>query len=528
MSNLNHENIVKLFNCFEDDYNYYFCSEFEDGKNLEIFAKEYKENLKHIEEKLLINIFKQILNGLVYLHDKNIMHRDIKPDNILIDINNNIKITDFGISACYGGNSMLDSNQTIVGPKKYASPQIKEGKEYDLKCDIYSLGLTIFYLMNFFVPKTDLNRSRRNTAPIYQGYDPMLIQLVNKLWVYNPQERPTAKQALNELISIEKRKSYLFKKFNQDNFGISSLKYILHCLYGLQNMNFIRNIIRNKVENEKDKEEYFPYIFNNILDIIEMKNKNEISETKYNEFIKNFSNVLLSKNNFKGNTPIIFYNNILTNFNSEFCPLINWNNMMFSQYDKPIEFPEEKYSLIYDEIQGFQKENKSPLVDIFSFLILIINNCPKCHEISNIEIKSSTYLDMKDLNEKTINDLLKNYFDDKKCKNIVFTCPCGYSGNQYEKKALFNSPKYLVLNTEGNEKINLDENIDINSYAKTDVGPKKYELYALINREKSEFIASIKENDKWISYKGESRQECLKENIRINDGEPSLVIYKGY
>jgi hypothetical protein len=292
-------------------------------------------------------------------------------------------------------------------------------------------------------------------------------------------------------------------------------------------MNF-RNIIRNKVENEKDKEEYFPYIFNNILDIIEMKNKNEISETKYNEFIKNFSNVLLSKNNFKGNTPIIFYNNILTNFNSEFCPLINWNNMMFSQYDKPIEFPEEKYSLIYDEIQGFQKENKSPLVDIFSFLILIINNCPKCHEISNIEIKSSTYLDMKDLNEKTINDLLKKYFDDKKCKNIVFTCPCGYSGNQYEKKALFNSPKYLVLNIEGNEKINLDENIDINSYAKTDVGPKKYELYALINREKSEFIASIKENDKWISYKGESRQECLKENIGINDGEPSLVIYKGY
>ena len=537
MSNLNHPNIVKLFNCFEDGNNYYFCSEFIDGKNLEIFVKEYKDNLTHIEEKLLLNIFKQILNGLIYLHDKNIMHRDIKPDNILIDGNNNIKITDFGISACYGGNSMLDSNQTRVGPKKYASPEIKENKEYDLKCDIYSLGCTMFYLMNFFLPtlkslpsNPDISRSRRraDTTPIYQGYDPKLTQLANELMSYDPQKRPTARQALNELISIEKRKNYILKKLNQDNFSISSLKYILHCLYGLENMNFIRNIIRNKVQNEKDKDDYFPYIFNNILDIIEMKNKNEISEMKYNEFIKSFSNELLSKNKFKGNTPIIFYNNILTNFTSEFSKLINWNNMIFSQYDKPIEFPEDKYPLIYEEITEFQKKNISPLVDIFSFIILIINDCPSCHEISNIEIISSTFLDMKDLNEKTINDLLKKYFDNKKCKNIVFTCPCGFSGNQYETKVLFNSPKYLVLNIEGNDKINFDENIDISPFVKTNVGPKRYELYAVINREKSEFIASIKENDKWISYKDESRQECLKENSRINDGEPSLVIYKGY
>ena len=393
----------------------------------------------------------------------------------------------------------------------------------------------MFYLMNFFVPSlkslpsnldSSGSRIRSGTTPIYQGYDPKLTQLANELMNYDPQKRPTARQALNELVAIEKRKNYIFKKFNQDNFGISSLKYILHCLYGLENMNFIRNIIRNKVQNEKDKENYFPYIFNNILDIIEMKNKNEISEMKYNEFIKSFSNELLSKNKFKGNTPIIFYNNILNNFTSEFSNLIKWNNMMFSQYDKPIEFPEDKYTQIYEEIIEFENKNKSPLVDIFSFIILIINDCPNCHEISNIEINSSTYLDMKDLSENTINKLLKNYFEEKKCKNILFTCPCGFSGNQYEKKVLFNSPKYLVLNTEGISKINFDEYIDINPFVRTNVGPKRYELYAVINREKSEFIASIKENDNWISYKDDSRQECLKENI--NDGEPSLVIYKGY
>ena len=533
MSNLNHPNIVRLFNSFEDDDNYYFCSEFVDGKNLQVWIEEYKENLNHIEEKLLINIFKQILNGLIYLHDKNIMHRDIKPDNILIDRNNKIKITDFGISACYGGNDMLESRQTRVGPKKYASPEIIDGKEYDLKCDIYSLGVTMFYLMNFSLPtikslpsNPDMRSNRRKTESTLR-YDSRLIKLTYNLMNYDPQKRPTAKQALNELITIENNKS-LIKKSNQDSFGISSLKYILHCLYGIENMNFIRNIIRNKLKNEKNKEDYFPYLFNNILDIIEMKNKNEISEMKYNEFIKSFSNDLLSKNKFKGNTPIIFYDNILTNFTSEFTKLINWNNMMFSQYDKPIEFPEDKYSQIYEEIEDFQKENISPFADIFSFIALIINGCPSCHEISNVEIESSTYLDMKDFNEKTINDLLKNYFNDKKCKSIVFTCPCGFSGNQYEKKVLFNSPKYLVLNIEGNDKIKFDENIDISSFMKTNVGPKRYELYAIINREKSEFIALIKENDKWISYKGESRQEYLKENHLNIGGEPSLIIYKGY
>ena len=182
MRSLNHPNIVRLFNCFEDYNNYYFCSEFIDGNNLETFIKKYKDNLSHIEEKLIIHIFKQILNGLIYLHSKNIMHRDIKPDNILIDENNNIKITDFGISACCGGDDIekdLISDKTIVGPKKYVSPEIKEGREYDLKCDIFSLGYTMYFLMNFSLPPNP-NEKRRtlitsicrasNTLGIMFGY----------------------------------------------------------------------------------------------------------------------------------------------------------------------------------------------------------------------------------------------------------------------------------------------------------------------------------------------------------------------
>ena len=76
-------------------------SECVEGTNLESFVKIMKSQGGRIPQELIIKIFKQILKGLVYLHSQNIIHRNIKPDNILIDENYNIKITGFGIEALY-------------------------------------------------------------------------------------------------------------------------------------------------------------------------------------------------------------------------------------------------------------------------------------------------------------------------------------------------------------------------------------------------------------------------------------------
>ena len=142
MGSISHPNIVHLYKTFEDNYNCYFVSELIQGQNLEKFVKNFQEKNpnQYINQSLVIKIFKQILTGLKYLHDKGIMHRDIKPDNILIDANNNIKITDFGISALYKqGYDFLSSGYSRVGRRDYVCPEIINGQHYDYKCDIFSL-----------------------------------------------------------------------------------------------------------------------------------------------------------------------------------------------------------------------------------------------------------------------------------------------------------------------------------------------------------------------------------------------------
>ena len=129
---------------------------------LQEYYKKNKENFikgNNIEEtqNFIIKVFKQILNGLKYTHFKNIIHRDIKPDNILFDENDNIKISDFGLAAISKETQFnesefhdpdLFSNCTVVGPKKFVSPEIEKNQKYGVDADIFSLGVTIIILMS--------------------------------------------------------------------------------------------------------------------------------------------------------------------------------------------------------------------------------------------------------------------------------------------------------------------------------------------------------------------------------------------
>ena len=160
-----------------------------------------------------------MLEALIYLHSRSIIHRDIKPDNILLDENNNIKISDFGISALVRDQNLLNlgkdidlfsSGYTKKGRLDFVCPEIYEHVYYNYQADIYSLGLTILYLMSFRKPilikEDEKGNDNRQIILEYmsKNYNEYLRSLVLRLIDDNNDIRPSAKEALDDLIKIEK------------------------------------------------------------------------------------------------------------------------------------------------------------------------------------------------------------------------------------------------------------------------------------------------------------------------------------
>ena len=94
-------------------------------------------------------IFKELISGLKYLYELNICHRDLKPQNILLDENYTIKISDFGLARLNNENNLMD---TICGSPIYMAPEIMKYNKYDNKADIWSLGIIFYELLTGRTP----------------------------------------------------------------------------------------------------------------------------------------------------------------------------------------------------------------------------------------------------------------------------------------------------------------------------------------------------------------------------------------
>ncbi len=145
---LSHPNIVSIYDRGEAEGTYYIAMEHLDGRNL----KELINARGPAPVRVAIDYARQILSALRFAHRNKIVHRDIKPHNVLDDGDGRLKVTDFGIARA--GASQMTEAGSIVGTAQYLSPEQARGTQVDQRSDVYSLGVVLYELLTGRVPFT--------------------------------------------------------------------------------------------------------------------------------------------------------------------------------------------------------------------------------------------------------------------------------------------------------------------------------------------------------------------------------------
>jgi len=142
---LSHPNIVNVYDVGDDNGLYFIVMELVEG----ITLKRFIERKNKLEVKEAVGIAIQIAQGMEAAHDNHIIHRDIKPQNIIISRDGKVKVTDFGIAKATTSNTITSN---AMGSVHYLSPEQARGGYSDEKSDIYSLGVTLYEMLSGKVP----------------------------------------------------------------------------------------------------------------------------------------------------------------------------------------------------------------------------------------------------------------------------------------------------------------------------------------------------------------------------------------
>jgi eukaryotic-like serine/threonine-protein kinase len=190
---LNHPNIVSIYDRGEAEDTYYIAMEFLDGRTL----KELIIGRGAAPVNVAIEYARQILSALRFAHRHGIVHRDIKPHNVLVDGEGRVKVTDFGIARA--GTSQMTETGSIVGTAQYLSPEQARGGEVDPRSDLYSLGIVLYELLTGKTPfegetPVEIAMKHLSTAPqppskLRPDIPPELDMVVLRALAKNPEDR---------------------------------------------------------------------------------------------------------------------------------------------------------------------------------------------------------------------------------------------------------------------------------------------------------------------------------------------------
>ena len=204
-ASLSHPNIVEMYDVGDDDGQYYIVMEYVDGKTLKQVLKQ-RGKLSITE---VVDIMLQLTDGMAHAHDSYIIHRDIKPQNIMILPNGMIKITDFGVATALNSTQLTQTN-SVMGTVHYLPPEQAQGKGSTIRSDIYSMGIMMYELLTGLVPykgdnaveialkhlKEPLPSIRKINPEIPQSIENVIIKATAK----NPKNRYLDARQMHEVL----------------------------------------------------------------------------------------------------------------------------------------------------------------------------------------------------------------------------------------------------------------------------------------------------------------------------------------
>ena len=296
LASFNHPNIIGYKEAFYDDNSQTLniVMEYADDGDIESKISNNKLNKLSFQESTIWNILIQILQGLKFLHDNNIIHRDLKSANIFLMKNGLIKIGDLNVSKL----SKIGSANTHTGTPYYSSPEIWTEQSYNYKTDIWSVGCIIYEMCNLSPPfrGTSLinlfnNIQKGVYKPVNKMYSKDLAKVISKMLIVDPEKRPSCDQLLS--LNVIESKMNDIQKRNDNDYKVDLIQTIKFP----KKLNDINKILPHKkmynVENEMMMNDEF--------------------ETKKAGFFKAVNKEINKENTNKGNNHINKQNNLINN-----------------------------------------------------------------------------------------------------------------------------------------------------------------------------------------------------------------------
>ena len=467
MKKLFHPNIISFKDVFKDtklDY-FYIVMEYANDGDLSKKIKTQKQKTygdKYFSEEKILQYFDQICRGLQYIHSKNIIHRDIKTQNIFLMKNGKVKIGDFGISKAL--TNTKNNASTIIGTPYYFSPEIINGEPYNYKTDIWSLGVVLYEMCCLKLPFESNNIAQLSIKILRGKYDPIpnrysknMANLIKQMLNIDQKLRPS----IFEVIQSPLLKNYHINKNSNKSY---------------------KNLIKNKKYILNTNEPQLNYKQNEqILDQRQNERKSDVNKHKYKE---------------KSCSPIKFKNKIYVG------KIIKKNN---DRSDSPFELP---------KASNKKKSKKSNIFKRISTQNNMIQNINEDFMISKINKVNSS-------NNISNNLYINNNFNIIKSQNHIFKSNNNINNNIINKNINIKSTNNII-NTNIN-RIDIKQNININKSSSNNLQNKNI-FYNDILTNKEEIINRSNEFD--INFSGKSMLFDKEKTIHLINEEKDKNLIK--